>query len=205
MITLHETGQAGDVNLRDTLVVLQKATPPDLLDLNPLGKIPVLITDEGTALADSRVICEYLDLRAGAGLIPADPQPRMQQLGWQVLADGLIDILLIWRTELVRPAGPWPEVTQGWLSKTRAIMARLDSDAPVMAQTPFGIGHIAVLCALGHLDFRWPDTGWRQRFPDLATLEAELSQRPSATLAPAPVEPDPEVNAVTQGHLSFPR
>lgn len=205
MIVLHETGQLDAVELSRNVVALQLPTPRAVLEDNPLGKIPTLVTDDGRQLADSRVICEYLDLRAGAGLFPADPRARMAHLNWQALADGLCDVLLIWRTELTRETGPWPALVANWRVKVQATMARLDAEADDMAAMPFGIGHIALAAALGQLDFRWPDCAWRQSFPRLAALEATLSARPSVAATAVRDDADEEAGALTAGQLTFPQ
>lgn len=191
------------VTCLETLVALPVPPAADMLARNPLGKIPALTLEDETTVIDSRVICEYLDRRAGAGLFPDDPEARLRQLNWQALGDGLADILLIWRTELTRPTGPWEKLTAGWLAKVRATIARLDNDAGELTNTPFGIGQIAVVCALGQLDFRWPDTGWRERFPKLAGFDAAMADRPSIVAIPAPKDADPQAGAVTRGHLVF--
>lgn len=178
MIVLHETGLVDRVERIAALVAMSAAPNLDVLAHNPLGKIPVLLTAEGP-LFDSRVICEYLDLRAGTALFPTELNARMQALRWQALADGILDILLLWRNELNRAGGPWPQVCDGYDVKIRASMAKLEADAAILAAAPFGIGHIAIICALGYLDFRWGGSRWEAAFPALATLYGSLKQRPS--------------------------
>lgn len=203
MIVLHETGQATKVDCVRSVVAISQPPNAALMTDNPLNKIPTLITDDGIALFDSRVICEYLDSKTAFGLFPSAPEARFQHLRWQALADGLTDNLLLWRTELTRDTGPWEAVTSGWLTKTRASMTLLENEAADFETTPFGIGHIALICALGQLDFRWPDCGWRDHFPLLATLEKKLSQRPSVIAAPIPVDDDPASAQLTASRLTF--
>lgn len=203
MIVLHETGLTPEVELSRNAVAVQMPTPAAVLADNPLGKIPALVTDDGQRLIDSRVICEYLDLRAGAGLFPADPRQRVAHLTWQALADGMTDVLLVWRTELARETGPWQALVDGWRVKVRASMARLEAEADDIARAPFGIGHVALAAALGQMDFRWPDCAWRDHFPRLAALEAELARRPSVA-ATAVVDDEPgDPGALTRGQLTF--
>lgn len=178
MIVLHETGLTESVECIPTVVAMTTSPNPGVLAHNPLGKIPVLLTEEGP-LFDSRVICEYLDLRANATLFPTALGDRMRALRWQALADGMTDILLLWRNELNRQGGPWREVCSGYDTKTRAAMVNLEADAAELATVPFGIGHIAIICALGYLDFRWSGSGWATAFPALADLYGVLKQRPS--------------------------
>lgn len=203
MIVLHETGQVADVTLSRNAVAVQLPTPAPVLADNPLGKIPALVTAEGQKLVDSRVICEYLDLMAGTGLYPADPAARITQLTWQALADGMTDVLLIWRTELSRPTGPWDALVDGWRTKVRATMARFEDEAPALTRSPFGIGQIALVTALGQLDFRWPDCAWRGHFPWLAGLEAEWSERPSVAATVVKDDGGEDAGALTRGQLTF--
>ena len=202
MITLHEVGLAGQVALRRSVVALHLPPNPDVLADNPLGKIPVLVTEDGIALFDSRVICEYLDMQVAGGLFPIDPHARFRQLGWQALGDGLLDILLLWRTELSRDTAPWDAITQGWRIKVGAAMDSLERQADDLAAAPFGIGQIAILCALGQLDFRWSDAGWRRHFPRLAGLEAQWQTRPSVART-AVMDDGPEGGDITVGQLVF--
>lgn len=204
MIVLKETGLEEQVELSRNVVALQMPTPEAVLADNPLGKIPTLVTDAGKPLYDSRVVCEYLDGLAQGGLFPADMDARMDQLCWQCLGDGMTDILLLWRTELARPAGAWQQVTDAWRVKIRAGMKQLEADAPKLIDTPFGIGQIAVICALGQLDFRWSDCDWRSHFPKLADFHAQMSQRPSVhSTIPDDDHSADNVADITAGHLWF--
>lgn len=202
MIVLHETGLHDQVECVRSPVAIQSPPNAAVMADNPLGKIPTLISAEGMALYDSRVICEYLDLRSAAGLFPAEPSARLRHLRWQALADGLTDILLIWRTELSRATGPWEAVTTGWRIKLRAGMRQLEHDADALNASPFGIGHVAVICLLGQLDFRWPDYAWRDHHPRLAALEALLASRASIQ-ATAVRNDDGQAGDLTTGHLTF--
>jgi glutathione S-transferase len=151
---------------------------------NPLGKIPVLIIEDGSAIYDSRVILEYLDHRAGGGkIIPREPGARFQALRLQALADGMIDAQI-----LVLYEGRWrpPEhKVQKWVDyqddKIKRGLAALEADPPVLDAIP-NVGHIALACFLGHRDLRFPGTwrgqhpklvGWLDRFAALAPAFAE--------------------------------
>ncbi|MFY0634951.1 MAG: glutathione S-transferase [Vannielia sp.] len=203
MIVLHETGLVDEVDLSRNVVAVQMPTPEAVLADNPLGKIPALVTEDGRRLIDSRVICEYLDLRAGTGLYPVEAGARVAHLNWQALADGMTDVLLIWRTELNRETGPWQAVVDGWRVKVRAAMARLEAEAPEMERMPFGIGQVALVAALGQMDFRWPDCGWRDHFPQLAALAARLAERPSVAATAVEDDQGSDSGALTRGQLSF--
>ncbi|MCG6885180.1 MAG: glutathione S-transferase [Silicimonas sp.] len=202
MIVLHETGQLGDVDCVRSVVGLADTPNPAVLADNPLAKIPTLITDDGLNLFDSRVICEYLDARGNGGLFPAEGTARHKALRWQSLGDGVTDILLLWRTELTRPTGPWHAITDGWLVKVRASMAQLEAEAGELREAQFGIGHISIICALGQMDFRWPDCDWRAHFPTLATLNQDWLVRPSISLTRAPAD-QPQDSHVTEGNLYY--
>ena len=202
MIALHETQLLPEVDLVRSVVALHLPPNPAVLADNPLGKIPALVTEEGQVLFDSRVICAYLNMRAGGTLVPADSAAQIRQLRWEALGDGLTDILLLWRTELTRETGLWQAVTDGWQAKVRAAMARLEAEAEALRANPFGIGQISVICALGQLDFRWADCDWRAHAPRLAEAAAHWSRR-AAVAATHVTDDQPEGVEVTQGKLSF--
>src|SRR6476620_2299768 len=97
MVFAHETALVDRLNCVRTVVAM-KAPNAALLPDNPLSKIPTLVLDDGTALYDSGVICEYLDtLHAGPFLFPAQGPARWTALRRQALGDGLLDFLLLWR------------------------------------------------------------------------------------------------------------
>lgn len=146
---------------------------------NPLGKLPALITDAGETLYDSPVICEYLDTLAGGGRIfPASGPARWTALRRQALADGLTDATVLVRYETaVRPTSlQWREWIEGQFLKVRTALDALESEDLGGA---FDIGTLSVACALGYLDFRFPDERWRETRPRLATWCAAISERPS--------------------------
>lgn len=203
MIVLHETGLLPEVDRVRSVVAAHLPPNPNVMAENPLGKIPTLRTAGGAALFDSRVICEYLDMRAGTGLFPAEPEARIRQLRWQALGDGLTDILLAWRIELTRDGAPWQGMTDGWADKVRATMQRLEAEAADLAAGPFGIGQVAVICALGQLDFRWPDADWRAAHPALARAEVGWARRASVAACPVENDQDEAGQGPTRGRLAF--
>ena len=148
---------------------------------NPIGKIPVLVLEDGSTLYDSRVILEYLDHRAGGGkIIPAQPGARFAALRLQALADGATDAQI-----LVLYEGRWraPEHhVKKWLDyQTDKIMrglAALEAEPPSLDAIP-NVGQIAVACFLGHRDLRFAGD-WRASHPKLvAWLDRFAAQVPA--------------------------
>jgi glutathione S-transferase len=178
MVAAHETGLAGRIERIPTLVA-PTLRNPEVLARNPLGKIPTLVLEDGSALFDSGVICEYLDgLHAGPPLFPPAGPARIAALRWQALGTGYCDMLLLWRAERAREA-PLATMLEGFALKHAAVLAALEAEAPALAAAPFGIGHIAIGCALSYLDFRYAETEWRAGHPALAAWHAAFRARPS--------------------------
>jgi glutathione S-transferase len=150
------------------------------LEANPLGKVPALERPDGPALYDSRVICQYLDARAGAGLYPEGAR-RWDTLTVEATGDGILDAALLMvyegrlRPEELRFA-PWVEGQ--WAKVDRALDA-LETRWMAHLQGPLEAGQIAVACALGYLDFRHGARGWRSGRPHLAAWYAGFAERPS--------------------------
>jgi len=158
-----------------------------IADANPLGKIPCLIMEGGEALFDSRVIVEYLDTLSPVGkLIPSVGRERAEIKTWEALADGVMDAAILARMEAVWPLRGESQRCQAWidrqLGKVRAsvqAMSRGLGDKPYCAGSHFSLADVAVGCALGYLDFRFPQIAWREEYPNLVRLQAKLMQRPS--------------------------
>jgi glutathione S-transferase len=179
MIAAHETGLADRLTCLRTVVAMT-APNADLLPDNPLSKIPTLVLDDGSPLYDSAVICEYLDtLHDGPKLFPADPKARWTALRRHALGNGLLDLLILWRNERERPQ-PSQSHLDAYAVKYEAALNALEKETPAIAATPFGIGHIAIGCALSYADFRFSDLNWRAENPQLAAWHKSFSQRPSA-------------------------
>lgn len=142
------------------------ADPADSLRRqNPLGKIPTLILEDGSALYDSRVIVEYLDFLAGGGVIPADPSARFTALLLQALGDGVNDAALLIRYEsFSRPeALRYGEAIAHQQGKIDRALDALEAAPPA---GPVDIGHVSVACALGYQDLRFAGE-WRAKHPRL--------------------------------------
>ena len=154
---------------------------------NPLGKVPCLVMEGGEALFDSRVIVEYLDTLSPVGkLIPAVGRERAEVKTWEALADGVLDALILARMENNWPLRAKEQRSQAWidrqLGKTQASLKAMSQglgDKPFCAGIYLSLGDIAVGCALGYLDFRFPEIDWRGAYPNLAKLQEKLGQRAS--------------------------
>jgi glutathione S-transferase len=161
----------------------------ELAQANPVGKVPALVLEDGSALYDSRVIAEYLDSIgiAAEPLFPASGAARWTALRRQALGDGIMDAGVSIRYErVVRPPERlFPDWVEGQRRKILQSLDVLESEA----RTLFGdltIGHIAIACALGYLDFRFADEAWRKGRPALAEFYAGISVRPAmSATAPA--------------------
>lgn len=177
MVCAHELGVVDRIELVRSVAAMLKPNPR-LMEDNPLSKIPTLVLPDGFALFDSGVICEYLNDQATGPLFPHRPTDKWQALRWHAFGDGLLDAAILWRNEREREQ-PLPALIDAFERKTRASLRQLDDEAQALAETPFSIGHIALGCALGYLDYRFGSVGWRGLAPRLAEWEAELRQRPS--------------------------
>jgi glutathione S-transferase len=148
---------------------------------NPLGKIPCLVTDDGLALYDSRVIAEYLDGQGAAPvLFPAAGRERLVTLGLQALGDGILDAGVATRYEtFLRPeALRWSEWVAGQKLKITRSLDHLEADIASL-DGRIDVGSIAIGCALGYLDFRFADDPWREGRPGLAAWYERFAKRPS--------------------------
>lgn len=204
MIVLNETGLVDRVECRRSVVAFAAEPNPEVLRDNPLGKIPTLVLDDGTALFDSRVICEYLDtLHDGPKLFPAEGGARFRQLRRLALADGLTDILLLWRTERTRPQGTWDVLLSSFETKVRACFEALEREASGRDTTEFGIGDIAIVCALGQMGLRFQGAAWQERFPALAAWNRELLARPSVAAVPVHDDAEPVADELSRSPFRF--
>jgi glutathione S-transferase len=179
MVTAHELGLAGQIHA-ERVVVSAAAPNADVMAVNPLNKIPTLILEDGTALYDSRVICEYLDtLHQGPKLFPAEPGARFTALRRQALGDGLMEVIVLRLGEQGRPpANQSDKHLAAYRLKIAATLDRLEAEAGGLAET-LGIGHVAIACALGHMDFRFAADNWRAGRGGLGRWYDEFAPRPS--------------------------
>ncbi|MDT4840101.1 putative GST-like protein YibF [compost metagenome] len=154
---------------------------------NPLGKVPCLVMEGGEAVFDSRVIVEYLDTLSPVGkLIPTQGRERAEVKTWEALADGVLDAAILARLESNWPGRADQERCSAWIDRQMVkIEASLKSMGQGLGEKPFcsgihlSLSDVAVGCALGYLDFRFPVIDWRTSYPNLARLAEKLNQRPS--------------------------
>lgn len=177
MVCAHELGIVDRIELVRSVAAMLKPNPALMAD-NPLSKIPTLLRADGPPLFDSAVICEYLDDRAAGTLFPAQDAERWQALRWHALGDGLLDALILWRNEREREQ-PLRKLLEAFEVKTQATLELLEREADDLGGAPLSIGHIALGCALGYLDYRFEALRWRASAPRLAAWSAVLLARPS--------------------------
>jgi len=154
---------------------------------NPLGKVPCLVMEGGEAVFDSRVIVEYLDTLSPVGkLIPSTGRERAEVKTWEALADGLLDAAILVRLENTFEGRKPSERSQAWIDRQMdKVHASLKAMAQGLGDKPFcsgihlSLSDMAVGCALGWLEFRFPEIGWRAEYPNLAKLMDKLAQRAS--------------------------
>jgi glutathione S-transferase len=178
LVVAHEHGIADRIEL--VPVMLTPVAPSAAVNAaNPVGKIPTLVLEDGTALFDSRVIAEYLDWTAGQRLFPANGPARWAALRLAAAADGMLDALILTRYErFIRPVEKqFDDWAAGQLAKAWRTLDALEAEADGFAAV--GIGEIGVGCALGYLDFRYGAIDWRGSHPRLAKFYEGFAARPS--------------------------
>ena len=154
---------------------------------NPLGKVPCLVMEGAEALFDSRVIVEYLDTLSPVGkLIPASGRERSEVKTWEALADGLLDASILARLEATWAGRTEAQRSQAWIDRQMGkidasliAMSRGLGDKPYCVGIHLSLADIAVGCAVGYLDFRFPQITWRTDFPNLVRMHDKLMLRPS--------------------------
>lgn len=162
----------------ETVSTNPHVSPPELLADNPLSKVPALVTDDGTAVYDSPVICEYLDTLGDAPALfpPTGSAARLTAQIMHAAADGILDAAVARRLNMPHPQD------DGRRAFDARQKAAVDRALGVLEKAPpqglSDIGAIAVGCALGYLDFRFAHEPWRETHPKLAAWFAEVSQLP---------------------------
>jgi len=178
------------------VVLLEKKIPfqlqvenpwlPDsvVTSLNPLGKVPVLVLEDGESVFDSRVIVEYLDhVSPVAHLIPGEPKSRMVVRGVEALADGVTDAAVALYLE--RKRAPEQQSSDWLLLQERTLFRGLEALSEALGEKPWYLGNSMTLadlacgCMLGYLSLRFPEIDWRGAHPNLAKLADKLATRAS--------------------------
>lgn len=183
------------------LVLLEKNIPHEyaidppteptslVLRVNPLGRIPALILDDGFCVFDSTVIADYVDtLNDAPILIPRDdPGARLRVKRWEALADGIADSAIVVRTEVLRPAGQQSAAIL--MLHNTAVSHALEYASALLGENAWCEGmfitlaDLALVSALTYLDLRQPERDWRSAYPNLAAWFARVSVRPSVIAA----------------------
>ena len=160
------------------------ADDSNIMKYNPLGKVPCLIMDDQSSLFDSRVIVEYLDTLSPVGrLIPQAGRDRAAVKCWEAIADGVLVAAVAIVVENRRPEAlrhqPWIERQQGKIAAALQSMNSSLGEQAFCTGTTFSLADVAVGCALGYLDLRFPDLAWRSQYGNLQRLDEKLQTRPS--------------------------
>lgn len=172
-----ETGLADRIDME---AIDPWADPAGYRDVNPVGKVPALLRDDGPPLYQSNIVCEYLDAHGDIRIF-ADPGPaRWTALRQLAAADGILDASVAARMEIMFHEGA--AASQKFVDRqelsTGAALDQLEAEAGDL-DGPVTMGQIAVACALGYRDFRFADTDWRAGRPKLAAWFETFAQRPS--------------------------
>lgn len=180
MVCAHEVGVADRIEKVYALVSMTKVNP-DVLRVNPVGRIPAMLTDDGTALYDSNVICEYLDAQfGGSRLFRANDERRWETLRRLSLADGMLETGVLWRSERTRPAEQQSSPTLvAFERKMKSALDALEDETLVADAERIDIGDIAIAVALSYLDFRFAELAWRDHHADTAAWFAWFNDRAS--------------------------
>ena len=158
----------------------------DLANDNPLGKVPTLVLDDGTALIESPLICDWLEAEGEGTLIPRGAKARVAALQLQALGDGVGEAAICVQRERNRTGAQHSDQVEArWKAKFDRALDLLEREFERRLAGPTNIGHIALACALGWVDFRMDAMDWRAGRPKLAGWYADLAKRPSmAATAP---------------------
>ena len=180
LIVAHEKGVADRIERVRTHVGLFHVNDAILVD-NPVGKVPTLILENGEALFDSPVICEYLDgLSPANPLLPATGSERIATLLRQATGDGIMDVLNAWRADTMKPdAVPSAALAKASTTKFLNAVDALERGIPARDPSAVDLGDLAIACGLCYADFRFAELDWRKGRPRLAAWHAKMSERPS--------------------------
>jgi glutathione S-transferase len=180
MVVAAELGLLDRIKLEIHSVHLA-AQVPAVMSINPLNKIPTLITDEGDAVFDSLVICEFLNGLDGNGrLISNDPQQRLKTLQMHALASGLLDVLIMRLVEIAKPESQqWPDVVIATEAKINAALDYLEHRSSELVAEGCTLGALSIAVAINYIDFRFSSLVWRQSRPRLNAWHSLFAARPA--------------------------
>jgi glutathione S-transferase len=188
MVSVYELGMARRIEIVPTIWPHQWATrtvrfDEDFVTANPVGRIPALVTDEGTAICESNLICRYLAAQvSGAKLIPGEEAEDLPALRLWGIADGALEAMIARRAETLRPSR---ERSDDFIQKQRERIARcfdsFDVSNPASRKRTT-IAHVAAGIACGYMDFRFPSDAWRNGRPALARWYDDFATRESMKL-----------------------
>lgn len=179
-----ELGLSDKIELVPTPVAPGKSNDEYAGRFNPLRRIPALTLSDGLTIIDSVVICEYLDNMDGnSNLFPKPSTRRWQVLTDHALADGMTELAVMIRYETaLRPEDKrWQLWVEDHWEKIHNGLAAFEKRAPKPDDDAVDISRVALACLLGYLDFRFDESGWRDKYPALAAWYTVFSERPSMT------------------------
>ena len=185
--SIIELGLQDRVEIVDPGVVTPVSNNDGLNDINPLGMIPALVLDNGEALYDSAVICEYLNQAGEGSLYPTEINDRYRALQLHALANGILDLSVATRYEIaMRPAEfQWPTFIEHQEEKVLRGLDQLEQQCDSFSSEPT-IGELTVACALGYRDFRYNHVDWRGDNPKLAQwFEVMMTRESLSSTVPA--------------------
>lgn len=180
---------AHELNLKLEEIRTLPMQEPEFCKVNPLGKIPALVLDDGSVLIDSPVICEYLNHVGGGKFFPGNNifshhTNRWKALGLAALGDGIADAAVAW----IILGRQDPVLEAARQRQLEAVLAGLDALERVKFAKDPTIGEITVACAIGYVEFRMPDLDWKSSRPNLSAWYAAFCEYPSMK-ATAPAAP----------------
>jgi len=169
-------------------VVVDNPWQPDtgITSANPLGKVPALVLDDGSAIHDSKVIVEYLEtLDRAPHLLPRTKELWIRHKMIEAVADGICDAIVLAVIEQRRApekrSADWVERQHRKVEAGTAELSNMLGKRQWFTDAGMALGDIATVCALEYIDFRYPQFDWRRAAPNLIPLQERLSQRPSFT------------------------
>jgi len=182
-ILVLELGLQDRVTVQDIGMVSPVSNTAELNALNPLGLIPALQLDDGSALYDSSVICEYLNDLADGPFFPQDTERRFSTLGLQALGNGILELSVALRYETAMRPAPlhWQDWIEHQQEKINRGLDALEARVGDFEASPL-IGEITAACVLGYRDFRYPDDDWRVGRAGLVEWYDGMMQRDSLRL-----------------------